>query len=110
MTQSRLARLRGAMQEMELPAFLVTQTDNVGYVSGFTGSSAALIILADRATLVTDGRYTSQARRECPEFTIRQTDPTQHLVDRLAAEINELGASPVGIEAASVTLQQFDTL
>jgi Xaa-Pro aminopeptidase len=110
MLQLRLARLRAVLGELQLPAFLVTQTDNAGYISGFTGSSAALILTPDQAVLVTDGRYVSQAQRECPGFVVRQSEATQSLTDCVAAEIRSMALSTVGIEAASVTLQQFDAL
>jgi Xaa-Pro aminopeptidase len=110
MTQPRLARLRAAMAEMQLPAFLVTEMENVGYLSGFSGSSAALLIAPEQALFVTDGRYTSQAGRECPGFEVRQTEATQSLIGRVAVEVGELRLSPVGIEGGSVTLEQFDAM
>jgi Xaa-Pro aminopeptidase len=110
MTQPRLARLRAAMAEMQLPAFLVTDMENVGYLSGFSGSSAALLITPEQALFVTDGRYTSQAGRECPGYEVRQTEATQSLIGRVAVEVGELRLSPVGIEGASVTLEQFDAM
>ena len=44
---------------------LVTDLVNVRYLSGFTGSNAALLIRADEETpvLATDGRYRTQAAR-----------------------------------------------
>src|ERR1700761_9610220 len=41
-----------------------THLPDVRYLSGFTGSSAALVLAGGRATLFTDGRYTAQARLE----------------------------------------------
>src|SRR5205823_86694 len=104
---SRLSRLRTAMAELPLPAFLVTQTDNVGYLSGFTGSTAALIVTASDAVLVTDSRYMVQARRECPGFDVRQTEMTQGLMDRVAADVKAMGISSLGVEGGSITVKQF---
>jgi Xaa-Pro aminopeptidase len=108
MTQQRLARLRAAMAEMQLPAFLVTEMDNVGYLSGFSGSSAALLITPDQALLVTDSRYTNQAQRECPGFEVYRTEATESLLGRVAVEVKNLHLSPVGIEGGSITLEQFE--
>jgi Xaa-Pro aminopeptidase len=110
MLAPRLARLRAALAEMQLPAFLVTQTDNVGYLSGFSGSSAALLITPGEAVLVTDGRYTSQAQHESPGFVVRQCEATQSLIDCVAAQVKSMALSTVGIEGAAVTLQQFEAL
>ena len=47
---------------------LVTDLVNVRYLSGFTGSNAALLIRADDDTpvLATDGRYVTQAAQQVP--------------------------------------------
>jgi Xaa-Pro aminopeptidase len=42
----------------------VLHLPNVFYLSGFTGSNAALLLSADHATLFTDSRYTLQAKQE----------------------------------------------
>ncbi len=45
---------------------LVTRLVNVRYLTGFTGSNAALLIRADDETpvLTTDGRYRTQAAQQ----------------------------------------------
>jgi Xaa-Pro aminopeptidase len=45
-------------------AFLVTHMPNARYLCGFTGSSGLLVVGPRRRTLITDGRYTGQARQE----------------------------------------------
>jgi Xaa-Pro aminopeptidase len=45
-------------------ALLVTHLPDVRYLSGFTGSSAAVVLTGSRAVLFTDGRYTAQAKQE----------------------------------------------
>ncbi len=110
MTEARLARLRVVMAEGQLPAFLVTQPENVGYLSGFTGSTAALLITAESAIFITDSRYTVQAGRECPGFEIRQSGLTQGLMDRVAADIQALGITTLGTEGDAMTVNQFVAL
>jgi Xaa-Pro aminopeptidase len=110
MIEQRLARLRAAMAEAQLPAFLVTQIDNVGYLSGFSGSSAALVVTPDTALFFTDGRYATQAQRECPGFEVRQSDMTQSLMDRVTAEVKGLGIPTVGIEGNSITVNQLEAM
>ena len=63
---SRLQRTRVAVEGANLDGLLVTHLPNVFYLSGFTGSNAALIVLPDSLHLFTDGRYTIQAGEECP--------------------------------------------
>src|ERR1700756_110549 len=53
-------RLNGA----GLSGLLVTHLPDVRYLSGFTGSSAALAVTRRAARLFTDGRYRAQAAEE----------------------------------------------
>lgn len=47
-----------------LDGLLITHLPDVRYLSGFTGSNAALAFAGGRAVLFTDGRYTAQAKAE----------------------------------------------
>jgi Xaa-Pro aminopeptidase len=50
---------------------LVTDLDNVFYLSGFSGSNGALALASDgKATLVTDARYRDQAHAQCADIHI----------------------------------------
>ncbi|MBV9721457.1 MAG: aminopeptidase P family N-terminal domain-containing protein, partial [Mycobacterium sp.] len=55
----RRAALGARIGSAGLDAMLVTDLINVRYLSGFTGSNAALLVFADdqSAVLATDGRY-----------------------------------------------------
>lgn len=67
---ARRARLRAALDAMEHDtapvALLVTGTANVRWACGFTGSNGQLLLTAERAVLVTDGRYAGRVASECP--------------------------------------------
>lgn len=88
---------------------LVTHLVNVRYLSGFTGSNAALLIRADDDTpvLVTDGRYRTQAGQQAPdaELVIERACAT-YLAGRAAAD----GLRRVGFESHVVTVEGFDAL
>jgi Xaa-Pro aminopeptidase len=60
----RLTNLQGLLDSNRLDALLVTHLPNVRYLSGFTGSSAALLVDEKSAVFFTDGRYTTQAKAE----------------------------------------------
>ncbi len=62
--EERWERVRAAVQEAEVNAVLVTHLPDVRYLTGFTGSSAAVLVGAGEAILFTDGRYTEQAKAE----------------------------------------------
>ncbi|QYF87811.1 aminopeptidase P family protein [Brevundimonas sp. PAMC22021] len=71
-----LPLLRARMAEQELDGFLVPHEDEhqneylpeanerLAWISGFTGSAGAAVVLTDRAAIFTDGRYTVQVRAQ----------------------------------------------
>jgi Xaa-Pro aminopeptidase len=105
----RRDRLRERLAAAELDAMLVSDLVNVRYLSGFTGSNAALLIRADDATqvLATDARYRTQARQQAPDAEVvieRACGP--HLAGRAAAD----GVRRLGFESHVVTVDGFATL
>jgi Xaa-Pro aminopeptidase len=62
--QERRRRVAKAVKTAGAEALLVTHLPDVRYLTGFTGSSAALIVKGSKITLFTDGRYTTQAANE----------------------------------------------
>ena len=77
---------------------LVSDLNNVRYLSGFTGSNAALLVFADDrpAVLATDGRYRTQAARQAPDLeTVIERACGPHLAGRAVAA----GAHQLGFEA-----------
>lgn len=128
---ARITALRAALRERGLDGFLVPRADEhqseyvppnaerLAWLTGFTGSAGTAIVLADRAALVVDGRYTLQApeqvdtaivevlqlARTTPEAWIAQAlkpgavlgyDPWLHTpegVEKLARAAGKAGAS-----------------
>ncbi|MEO7125810.1 MAG: Xaa-Pro peptidase family protein [Nakamurella sp.] len=70
----RRAALRNKIIADHLDALLVTDLINIRYLTGFTGSNAALLIAAtrdDADLLVTDSRYEIQAGEEAPDLPLK---------------------------------------
>jgi Xaa-Pro aminopeptidase len=61
---SRRQKLIDRLRDVRAGALLVTALPNIRYLSGFTGSNAALLITPDRELLFTDPRYETQASQE----------------------------------------------
>ena len=86
---ARIAALRAELKRRGLDGFVVPRADRqqneylpaseerLAWLTGFTGSAGAAIVLAERATLFVDGRYTVQAAAQIDGklFAI------EHLVD-----------------------------
>jgi Xaa-Pro aminopeptidase len=63
----RVDKLRAVMSDQGLDAFVVSGLSSVRWLTGFTGSNAAVVVTPDTFTLVTDGRYETQAPAQLAE-------------------------------------------
>src|SRR5205823_6069763 len=57
----RAERVRASFDAAGVDALLVTHLPNVRYLTGFTGSSAMLVVTPDALVFTSDGRYRTQA-------------------------------------------------
>ncbi|MGQ9546788.1 MAG: M24 family metallopeptidase [Dehalococcoidia bacterium] len=104
----RLQKLRTLIVRNELDAVLVSQPDNIRYLSGFTGSSAWLLISPKGAILATDFRYVEQAKGESPDFEVIRTK--QELRDWLPDLVSDLGWHKLGFEASFISYEGYHKL
>ncbi len=83
--EQRLAELRA---ELGRRCMYVSSRANIRYLTGFTGSAGHLLVTPDSATLFTDGRYRSQARRQTSglEVVISDGDPQIALARGIARQ------------------------
>lgn len=72
--EKRLKRFQAWLAEQgdQYDAVLISGRSNIRYLSGFTGTFAYLVISGDKAFILTDSRYTMQARQQCPYFTLEK--------------------------------------
>lgn len=98
----RRQRLREITRQAGAEAALVTRLVNIRYLTGFTGSNAALLVTEGSAVLATDGRYTTQAGSQAPDVEL--------VVDRecaaaLVAHAARTGGGRLAFEAHDVTVE-----
>ncbi|MBI3911013.1 MAG: aminopeptidase P family protein [Armatimonadetes bacterium] len=106
----RIHRLREVMTERDLPAMLITRPQNVGYLTGFTGSTAALVVTAAEAVFITDARYVEQARAECAPLPVVPTQTGHTYGEKIAEVAHGMGITTLGLESDYLTLRDFDKL
>jgi Xaa-Pro aminopeptidase len=84
----RIGLLRRRLTKAGLHGLLVTHLPDLRYLSGFTGSTAALAVTRRDARLFTDGRYTAQAAEEvsAAQVEIVASSPAIAAVQWLAAQ------------------------
>lgn len=58
----RLSALKAAMKEASIDSFLVTNTVNISYLSGFRGTDALMLMTRDSGYFLTDSRYIEEAK------------------------------------------------
>lgn len=109
----RLDRVRAELAVLDLQGLLVSQLANVRYLTGFSGSTAWLLIDAAAATLITDGRYGLQAEEELPggsgfEVVIARDGVLGELVvDQVRREFR---GSRVGFEGQHLAFAEWEGL
>jgi len=98
----RVEKLRSLMKKNGLDAFTLMvferlNSESCHYISGFRGSSAAVVIDDSREILITDGRYQTQAALESP-FTL-SIHTGVPLAESVVKIISEIGFYSVGFES-----------
>lgn len=72
----RITRLRQSLEKLKLDGIIIDGRENIYYLSAFTGGGdARLLITAEETMLFTDSRYTEQAARESPNWTLIEEKP-----------------------------------
>lgn len=105
----RIDRLREELLRRHLDAALITDISNVFYLTGFTGSTAAVVVTGENACILVDPRYSIQARAECPGASV--IDYTGKTTIQAAAElIADLSPARAGYESEHLTVSQFREL
>jgi Xaa-Pro aminopeptidase len=105
----RRRQLARGLKEAGLDALVVSSVVNVTYLTGFRGDSSMLVLMRNRAVLVSDGRYAEQIAEECPglEAVIRPHDRTVH--QAVAGVVGGLGVRAVGFESQHLTVAELET-
>jgi len=110
----RHGAVRRALASQSLDALVVTSLPNVLYLTNFTGTSAIVVITADRLLFLTDFRYVTTiaesrgTAHECPGLELIQVSGSYDgkLADVLLGE----AFTRVGFEAAHLSVARFNWL
>ena len=102
--------VREAAAAERLDAVVVTSLPNILYLSNFGGSSAVVVLTADRFYFVTDFRYVTAAGEmgggpcACPGLELVTVDGSYDAT--LATLLGSLAAARIGFEAAHLTVSR----
>ncbi|MGW5150746.1 aminopeptidase P family protein [Rhodococcus koreensis] len=108
---SRRAALRAALAARDLDALLVTNLVNIRYLTGFTGSNAALLVHAsdaegaeERTVICTDGRYLTQVGEQVPDL---RAEIARASAAHLIESVRRRSPSSLAFESHVVTVDEF---
>jgi Xaa-Pro aminopeptidase len=109
----RLRRALDSAQDLSgSNALLVVSMDNIRWLTGFTGSTALLLIKNNDSVLIVDGRYTQQANDQLrlSGASARVVEArTQSLqMDQLSREL--VGVNTCGFDSSEVTMSNFELI
>ena len=104
--RARRDQLRAAIRAAGdgVSGLIVSSVANVSYLTGFSGDSSVLIVLENRDLVVSDGRYTAQLERECPDLERHIRPVGQPLYVGVGEVAARLGTPSLGFEAANVSV------
>ena len=107
----RVAALRAELKRRGIDGFLVPRADRhqgeyvppseerLAWLTGFTGSAGAAIVLADKAAIFVDGRYVLQVRDQIDTSQFRGRAPDREPAGQVA------GGEPPDRATASATIR-----
>lgn len=112
MTSHYAKRRKAAARELrhqQLDALLVNHSPNWFYLTGFTGDSGVLVLMPDgAATLVTDGRFTVQAKEETSGVQVELQKESLHAF--LGKYLKDAGLEHVGFDPQHWTVAHLGAL
>ncbi|WP_432821203.1 M24 family metallopeptidase [Trichloromonas sp.] len=100
MVNKRISQADELLKACALDAFVFFHLPNIRYLSGFSGTDGALVVVRGEAGFLTDSRYTTQARQQVAADTIREY---RVKVDGVLEFLAEKGAVRVGFEAETLS-------
>lgn len=106
-TPNRRRALRGLLTDSGLDSLLVTDLINIRYLTGFTGSNAAVLIRVagdDASVFCTDGRYEVQSAAEVPDLPRRIDRPCDLAL--LATASGQVGFEALSVSVSTHAQQQ----
>lgn len=110
---TRLNKVLSVMASKGIEAVLLKDENSIRYLTGFSGDSSLLYLDNKQAVLITDGRYTEQARLEMPNmFKVLEYKPVDgKSIWRAAVELaKEDKVHSLGFDGAWYSYAEFSVL
>lgn len=109
---TRINRVLEHMAKLQVDSVIIKDVTTIRYLTGFTGDSSLLYLDRQQGVLITDGRYTEQARNEMKFFKVLEYTPTgAHSIWAAAADLaKNAQAQVVGFDGAYYSYDDYTVL
>ncbi len=119
--RERVAALRVELAKRKLDGFIVPRADEhqseyvpacedrLGWLTGFSGSAGVAVVLAEKAALFVDGRYTIEAREQIDQWVFAIEHLIEHPPEEWLAKNLKSGAA-LGYDPARTTIDGVEKL
>jgi Xaa-Pro aminopeptidase len=116
----KLADLRAALKKRGLDGFIIPRiseyqgefvadyAERLAWLTGFTGSAGSALILADKAAIITDGRYTIQLAQQADKKLYEFLNNPKTQASKWLAE-NAGNGAVIGYDPLLLTTRQVET-
>ncbi|MBP7175286.1 MAG: aminopeptidase P family protein [Thermoclostridium sp.] len=107
--QSKLVLLRNILDKEGLDGLIISSRPNTFYYTGFTGTTSKCLVTRERAYLVVDFRYTTQAGEQAfPGIEVIEHE--KNVNDTLNMLCTRHGVESLGIEGQDITFTMYQLL
>ncbi len=101
-------RRRRLVKKLSVPAAIISAPEDVTYLSGFTGEDSWLLLGRGCGHLITDGRFTEQAQKQCPELEVHTRKKSRSKVCRKILSGRRIRR--VAVQAEHLTIAARDSI
>lgn len=106
--RQRQSKLREQLAAQHCDGLLVFSEQNIRYLTGYTGEAATVLVTPVAVRLITDYRFTEEARESCKATRIYERDRDQEtLASCVKRWAKEDGCRALGFEPEKVSVAQW---
>ena len=98
-------QIQEKMREQGLEGLVIQRPENRQYASGFTGSTAVLLLTQQECWIYSDFRYREQIGRQSPAFCYVEAGSAP--LQTLCGQLEKLGLKRVGYEQDFMTAEEY---
>ncbi|HID92316.1 TPA: aminopeptidase P family protein [Candidatus Peregrinibacteria bacterium] len=107
--QNKITKIREELQNGKIESLLISNLNNIWYLTGFSASFAKLLITKNEIILISDSRYSVNAQKLCNNLEIKyiEINSDKNFWNNICEKYE---IKNIGIEADEVTVSGFNTL